>query len=146
MSILYVLWRSTSNYFLECKIGIYGCHTWTLSYSSNNGTARSFKFLGTAKYSLSDKWTIKSFLHSCVGQQGEKNRMKNTNLNTAKNKRALVETKYIIWLRALKRIYLWFCYVGRAVGIHYGFKIWPPPDSNTFTYLQVAKECQKWQE
>jgi hypothetical protein len=39
-------------------------NTWTLSYSSNKGTASSFKFLGTAKYCFSDKGTTKSFLHS----------------------------------------------------------------------------------
>lgn len=36
--------------------------------------------------------------------------------------------------------YLGFCYMRRTVGIHYGFKIWPPPDCNTFTYLQDAKD------
>lgn len=40
--------------------------TCTLSYSSNSGTANSFRFFGTAKYCLSDKHTTKSFLHSCI--------------------------------------------------------------------------------
>jgi hypothetical protein len=43
---------------------ITGPYLWTLSYSSNKGTASSFKFLGTAKYCFSDKGTTKSFLHS----------------------------------------------------------------------------------
>lgn len=32
-------------------------------------------------------------------------------------------------------IYLGFCYVRRAIWIHYGFKVWPPPDSHTLSYL-----------
>jgi hypothetical protein len=43
---------------------ITGPYLWTLSYSSNKGTASSFKFFGTAKYCLSDKGTTNSFLHS----------------------------------------------------------------------------------
>ena len=36
--------------------------------------------------------------------------------------------------------YLGFCYMRRAVWIHYGFKIWPPPDCHTLTYLQDCKD------
>lgn len=46
------------NWNLESCCGIVeitGPYLWTLSYSSNRGTARSLRFFGTAKYSLSDK-------------------------------------------------------------------------------------------
>jgi len=35
--------------------------------------------------------------------------------------------------------YLGFCDMRGAVWIHYGFKIWPPPNCNTLTYLQFSK-------
>jgi hypothetical protein len=44
------------------------------------------------------------------------------------------EQDSVIW--PLTVFYLGFCYVGRAIRVHYGFKVWPPPDSYTLTYLQ----------
>jgi hypothetical protein len=35
------------------------------------------------------------------------------------------------------RMYLGLGYMWRAVRIHHGLKVWPPPDSNTLTNLEV---------
>lgn len=107
-------------------------HTWTLSYSSNNGTASSFKFLGTAKYSLSDKWTRKSFLHSCIQDiqwYYRKHEPTDQGIRECKIFNDIVFANY-----------LGLCYMRRAVWIHYGFKIWSPPDCNTLTYLQFSQD------